>query len=88
MLRLIINSAIQWIKAGLELKSLKVVLFSRNPTKPDKSHKPLFECFQKMKDTYGDKELTYVCNLFYLELFQLNACSLFACTKGHIYCVP
>ena len=60
MLRLIINSAIQWIKTGLELKTLKVVLFSRNPTKPDKSHEPLFESFQKLKDTYGDKELTSV----------------------------
>lgn len=60
MLRLIIDAAIHWIKAGLELKSLKIVLFSRHPEKPDKSHEPLFECFQKMKDKFGDKELTYV----------------------------
>ena len=60
MLKLILNSAIQWIKTGLELKTLKVVLFSKNPTKPDKSHEPLFESFQKLKDTYGDKELTSV----------------------------
>lgn len=60
MLRLIIDSAIHWIKAGLELKTLKIVLFSCHPERHDKSHEPLFECFQKMKDQYGDKELTYV----------------------------
>ncbi|CAH3154722.1 unnamed protein product, partial [Porites evermanni] len=50
MLRLIMNSAIHWIKAGLSLKTLKIVLFSRNPEKHSKTNEPLFDCFQKMKD--------------------------------------
>ena len=65
MLRLIIDSATHWIKAGLELKTLKIVLFSRHPERHDKSHEPLFECFQKIKDQYGDKELTYVRKIWY-----------------------
>ena len=60
MLRLIVDSAIHWIKAGLGLKTLKIVLYSRNPQKYDKSMEPLFECFQKMKAKYDEKELAYV----------------------------
>ena len=82
MLRLIMDSAIHWIKAGLELKTLKIVLFSRHPEKHDKSHEPLFECFQEMNDQYGDKELTYVslngvnlARLTYVYLIMLNLSS-------------
>ena len=58
------DSAIHWIKAGLCLKTLKIVLYSRNPEKHDRSFEPLFACFQKMKDKYDEKELAYV-SLFY-----------------------
>ena len=60
MLRLIMNSAIHWIKAGLSLKTLKIVLFSHNPEKHSKTNEPLFDCFQKMKDKYDEKDLVYV----------------------------
>ena len=60
MLRLIMDSAIHWIKAGLCLKTLKIVLYSRNPQKHDRSFNPLFECFQKFKDKYDEKQLAYV----------------------------
>ena len=60
MLQLIMNSAIHWIKAGLSLKTLKIVLFSRNPEKHSKINEPLFDCFQKMKDKYDEKDLVYV----------------------------
>ena len=60
MLRLIMDSAIHWIKAGLCLKTLKIVLYSRNPQKHDRSFEPLFDCFQKFKDLYDEKQLAYV----------------------------
>ena len=60
MLRLMLDSAIHWIKAGLLLKNLKIVLYSRNPHQYDKSFEGLFNCFQEFKDKYDDKKLEYV----------------------------
>ena len=60
MLNLLMDSAIQWIKAGLQLRVLKIVLFSRHPEKPDKSFAPLFNLFQEMNSKYGEQDLSYV----------------------------
>lgn len=60
MLSLILDSAIHWIKAGLLLKNLKIVLYSRNPQNYDKSFEELFKCFQEFKCNYDDKELVFV----------------------------
>ena len=77
MLRLIMDSAIHWIKAGLDLKTLKIVLYSRNPQKCDKSFEPLFECFQKMKTKYDEKELAYVSWLQF-KLLAILICWFFS----------
>lgn len=60
MLSLILDSAIHWIKAGLLLKNLKIVVYSRNPQNYDKSFEELFKCFQEFKCNYDDKELVFV----------------------------
>ncbi|XP_032233355.1 uncharacterized protein LOC5508685 isoform X2 [Nematostella vectensis] len=57
VLRQVMNAAIHWMKAGLPLRTLKVVIFARNPEKEDKSHKPLFELFKEYKDKYEDKNI-------------------------------
>ncbi|XP_068703080.1 uncharacterized protein [Montipora foliosa] len=65
MLRLILDSAIHWIKAGLLLKNLKIVLHSRNPHQYDTSFEGLFNCFQEFKDKYDDKKLEYETEVIY-----------------------
>ena len=72
MLSLILDSAIHWIKAGLLLKNLKIVVYSRSPQNYDKSFEELFKCFQEFKCNYDDKELVFVSMfatfILYIEL--------------------
>ena len=56
MLKLLLNAAIHWMKAGLPLCSLKIVIFSRNIDKISKADQPLFDLFQKLKDDHEQKE--------------------------------
>ena len=56
MLRLLINAAIHWMKAGLPLRSLKIVIFSRNIDKINKGDQPLFDLFQKLKENHEKEE--------------------------------
>lgn len=81
MLRLIMDSAIHWIKAGLSLKTLKIVLYSRNPKEHDRSLASLFECFQKFKDKYEEKELAYVSLCKYM--LSVNTHNYLSGYNGH-----
>ena len=56
MLKLLVNAAIHWMKAGLPLRSLKIVIFSRNIDKINKADQPLFDLFQKLKDNHEKEE--------------------------------
>ncbi|CAB4038898.1 uncharacterized protein LOC110065298, partial [Paramuricea clavata] len=56
MLKLLMNAAIHWMKAGLPLRSLKIVIFSRNIDNISKSDQPLFDLFQKLKDIHEQGE--------------------------------
>ena len=44
------------MKAGLPLRNLKIVLFSRRPEVKDKALEPLMELFQELKERYRDQE--------------------------------
>ena len=44
------------MKAGLPLRSLKVVIFSRNIDNISKADQPLFDLFQKLKNDHEQKE--------------------------------
>ena len=56
MLRLLMNAAVHWMKAGLALRSLKIVIFSRNIDKISKADQPLFDLFQELKENYAQDE--------------------------------
>ena len=56
MLKLLMNAAIHWMKAGLPLRSLKIVIFSRNINNISKSDQPLFDLFQNSKDIHEQGE--------------------------------
>lgn len=55
MLKLLVNAAVHWMKAGLQLRCLKIVLFSSNVSKEDKTHEPLITLFQKLKENYKEE---------------------------------
>ena len=55
MLKQLVNAAVQWMKAGLRLRCLKIVLFSRDVSKKDRTHGPLITMFQNLKETYEEK---------------------------------
>ena len=57
VLRQILKAAVNWIKTGLPLRTLKIVLFSRNPQKEDKSFVPLFQLFEEYKAEVENKDL-------------------------------
>lgn len=40
------KAAVNWIKAGLPLRTLKIVAFSRHPDKENNTFKPLFNLFE------------------------------------------
>jgi hypothetical protein len=44
------------MKAGLPLRTLKIVLFSRHPEKKDAALEPLFELFQEFKEKTEDRD--------------------------------
>ncbi len=56
MLKLLMDAAIHWMKAGLPLRSLRIVIFSRNIDNISKADQPLFDLFQKLKDNHEQEE--------------------------------
>ena len=57
MLRLLVESAVKWMKTGLPLRSLKIVVYSPNPNKAAFSKNPVFQRFEKLKEELGEKEV-------------------------------
>lgn len=55
-----VKSAVHWIKAGLPLRTLKIVLFSRDPEKKDTVMQPLYDFFQELKQEYAEEEVPKV----------------------------
>lgn len=55
MLKLLVNAAVHWIKAGLPLRCLKIVLFSRNITKKSSDNELLIKLFQNLKENHAVK---------------------------------
>ena len=46
-----------WMKAGLPLRTLKIVIFKRHPEKHNKEFEPLFQLFEEYKTEVEDKDL-------------------------------
>ena len=55
MLRLLVDSAVSWMEAGLPLKLLKIVLFSRKPESPSANVKRTTEWFKQLKTNWVEK---------------------------------
>ena len=52
MLRLIVETAIHWMRIGLPLKVLKIVVFSRDNRKVDQD--PLLKYYRELKLKWAD----------------------------------
>ena len=57
MLKLLVDAAVHWMKAGLPLRSLKIVIFSRNIDNISKADQPVFDLFQELKSSHEQKEI-------------------------------
>ena len=53
MIRLIVEAAIHWMQIGLPLKCLKVVVYTRHPSQPDKSVLELVKYFNALKKKWN-----------------------------------
>ena len=65
VLRAMVDGACHWIKAGLPLKCLKLVLYSSNPSKLDEQHELSMKFFKRLKSawTQQEKENVRIINL-------------------------
>ena len=55
MLRLIVDAAVRWMEAGLPLRLLKIVVFSRKPQTPDAAVKRIVESFGQLRTKWMEK---------------------------------
>ncbi|KAK3763175.1 hypothetical protein RRG08_035857 [Elysia crispata] len=56
VLRAMVDGACHWIKAGLPLKCLKLVLYSSNPSKLDEQHELSMKFFKRLKSAWTQQE--------------------------------
>ena len=55
MLRLLVESAVKWMKTGLQLRNLKIVVYSPRPKESDFPKNPQFQCFGELKVRHEEK---------------------------------
>ena len=63
------NAAIHWMNAGLPMRSLKIVIFSRNIANISAGDQPLLDLFQELKDKHEKERSPEVGGRVFSEKF-------------------
>ena len=50
-MRAMLEAAVNWMRAGLPLKTLKIVLYCRNPQRLSDEEQSVVKLFEKMRET-------------------------------------
>ena len=55
MMRAMLEAAVNWMKAGLPLKKLRIVLYSTNPNKIQHEDQDVIQIFERVKRTLEEE---------------------------------